>query len=351
MSKASTIAMWIAVGLLILVYVFPLWEIRLHAPQYPQGLGIDIWVHKITGAAPHDLQNINGLNHYIGMKVIEPGEIPELRFMKWVVAGLIILGVAVAMARRRAFLVMWLVLAIALSVAGMYDFYQWEYSYGHDLNPNAAIKIPGMSYQPPLFGTKQLLNFTTTAWPGLGGIAAMLAVALVSLATLRELIRGGRRNRPHSVATRPAVAAITLGVLLGTASCTRGPQPIDYGLDACHLCRMAIVDQRYGAEIVTRKGRAYKFDSIECMVNSVSATDGIAEEDVAGYYTTDFADRVLIEATDAVYVHSEGLPSPMGMNLTSFATRAAAREAVDRHGGTVLAWADARALVGKEKQP
>ena len=60
----------------------------------------------------------------------------------------------------------------------MYDFYKWEYDYGHDLDPTAAIKIPGMSYQPPLIGTKQLLNFTATSWPASGGWLAIVAVTL-----------------------------------------------------------------------------------------------------------------------------------------------------------------------------
>ena len=67
-----------------------------------------------------------------------------------------------------------MITAVVLAVIGLIDFYRWEYSYGHELDPNAAIKVPGMTYQPPMFGTKQLLNFYATAWPGIGGIAAML---------------------------------------------------------------------------------------------------------------------------------------------------------------------------------
>ena len=69
--------MWAAAILLVVVYFFPLWRISLQAPQYPDGLGIDIWIYKITGRSPHDLQNINGLNHYIGMRAIEPDSIPD----------------------------------------------------------------------------------------------------------------------------------------------------------------------------------------------------------------------------------------------------------------------------------
>jgi copper chaperone NosL len=355
MSRLSIIAMWLAVVLLICVYVFPLWEIRLHAPQYPQGLGIDIWVSKITGAEPHDLQNINGLNHYIGMKAIEPDAIPELRFMKWVVAGLVLLGAVVALLRRKTLFAAWVVLAVALSVLGMWDFYKWEYDYGHNLDPSAAIKIPGMSYQPPLFGTKQLLNFTTSAWPGVGGICAMLAVGLAALALLWDLRRrgpgkplGAREGTP----VRAAAGLAALLALLALGACSKAPHPIEYGVDACDYCRMSIADDRYGAEIVSKKGRAYKYDAVECMVHALLEGHNVAKADVAFQYTTDFANRgTLLDAEGAVFLHSENLPSPMGMNLTSFAKRADAEEVRKKHGGEILDWAGARGLVASAHTP
>ena len=82
------------VGLLALR--LPLWEVRLGAPQYPEGLGLRIFAHTVAGIKPNDLQNINGLNHYIGMKAIEPDAIPELRFMPWILGLLVATGVLVA---------------------------------------------------------------------------------------------------------------------------------------------------------------------------------------------------------------------------------------------------------------
>jgi len=69
----------VAALMLILTFFFPLWTIDLNAPQYPEGLGIRIWLDQISGMKPNDLQSINGLNHYIGMKVIDPESIPELK--------------------------------------------------------------------------------------------------------------------------------------------------------------------------------------------------------------------------------------------------------------------------------
>jgi copper chaperone NosL len=158
------------VGLLALR--LPLWEVRLGAPQYPEGLGLRIYAHTVAGIKPQDLQNINGLNHYIGMKAIEPDAIPELKYMPWILVLLVATGVLVAAKGRRRHLMVWLAAFALLGAVGLWDFWRWEYDYGHNLDMEQAIIIvPGMSYQPPLIGSKQLLNFTATAWPGTGAMA------------------------------------------------------------------------------------------------------------------------------------------------------------------------------------
>jgi hypothetical protein len=176
----------LAAAALALVYVLPLWHIGLKAPQYPEGLGMYIWVNQITGQGPHDLQNINGLNHYIGMKAIVPESIPELRFMPIVVGGLMATGFVVALWGRRRVLYAWVTVFALGAIAGLGDFWRWGYDYGHNLNPHAAIHIPGMSYQPPLIGAKQLLNFQATSWPALGGWIAVAALGLAMVVVIRE---------------------------------------------------------------------------------------------------------------------------------------------------------------------
>ncbi len=198
MSNRSRVIVAIASLLFGLVFFFPLWSISLEAPQYPEGLGLYIGVSDITGHRPHDLQNINGLNHYIGMKAIEPDSIPELKFMPMVVVVLMVSGLAVAAAGKRGLLYAWVGLCLVAALAGMVDFWLWQYDYGHNLDPRAAIKVPGMSYQPPLIGSKKLLNFTATAWPALGGIGAMLAVAVSSLVAISEW-RQHRAPSPDSL--------------------------------------------------------------------------------------------------------------------------------------------------------
>ena len=192
MLRSSRVLIATASILLGLVFVFPLWRIELQAPQYPEGLGLLIKISDITGVKKHDLQNINGLNHYIGMKSIEPDSIPELKFMPVFVAFMIAAGLLVAATGNRVLLYLWVGVFLIGSVAGLVDFWLWSYDYGHNLDPTAAIKVPGMTYQPPLIGSKQLLNFVATSWPGLGGLAAMVSVGTGSVVAVREWRRARR---------------------------------------------------------------------------------------------------------------------------------------------------------------
>lgn len=168
------------------LFFFPMWNIQLEAPQYPKGseLGINIHINSIKGAKPNDLGNINNLNHYIGMKTIEADDIPELVYMPWIVVGFTVLGLLIVAINKRQLIIVWLLMLIGTGALGMYDFYLWEYDYGHNLDPHAIIKIEGMSYQPPLFGTEQLLNFTASSYPAIGFGFIILSAALSAAAWL-----------------------------------------------------------------------------------------------------------------------------------------------------------------------
>lgn len=172
MKKGTRLTLGLASLLLLVLFVTPLWQITLEAPQYPEGIGMYIRIDNVTGQQPNDLKNINGLNHYIGMKEIVPESIPELRIMPWVIGGLIVIGLAAAVSGWRWLGYTWIILFACMLLAGLVDFYLWGYDYGHNLNPKAAIRIPGMAYQPPLIGSKKLLNFTAHSWPAGGGWAA-----------------------------------------------------------------------------------------------------------------------------------------------------------------------------------
>lgn len=170
------------------LFIVPLWRIQLVAPQYPEGLGMRIGISDIRGASPNDLNNINGLNHYIGMKHITPATIPELRFMPWIVCGLILLGLIAAGIGSRKLLFAWMGSFAVMGVTGLIDFWRWEYDYGHNIDfAHAIIKIPGMNYQPPLIGVKQLLNFTAVSWPDTGAWLALIAFGLGAIAVVATL--------------------------------------------------------------------------------------------------------------------------------------------------------------------
>ncbi|HEV2643263.1 MAG TPA: hypothetical protein VGT98_11170, partial [Candidatus Elarobacter sp.] len=178
------------------LFIVPLWRIQLAAPQYPEGLGMQIGIHSIRGMTPNDLNNINGLNHYIGMKHITPEAIPELRIMPWLVGALVLFGLITAVSGRRRLLYAWATGFVLLAVGGLIDFWRWEYDYGHNIDfEHAIIKIPGMNYQPPLIGVKQLLNFTAVSWPDIGGWLAAVALVMTAAAVLITLRVPARESR------------------------------------------------------------------------------------------------------------------------------------------------------------
>lgn len=194
MNRTSRALLAAAALLLVGTYFLPLWQITLEAPQYPEGLGMNIFLHTVEGASPNDLESINNLNHYIGMKRIEPDSIAELAFMPYIMGLMLLLGLGAAASGRRWAALAWVVLFAALGLAGMIDFYIWEYNYGHELDPRAIIKIPGMSYQPPLIGSEQILNFMAHSYPGFGAIIAALSGAIAAFAWWHARPRKARKE-------------------------------------------------------------------------------------------------------------------------------------------------------------
>lgn len=188
MPKTARILVAFAALLMSAGFVLPLWRVDLIAPQYPEGLGMLIRVNTVVGVKEQDLNSINNLNHYIGMKRIEPDAIPELKYMPAILGTLVVTALLVALIGRRRVLYGWAVAFSAVLVAGLYDYWKWGYEYGHDLDVDTAIiKIPDMTYQPPLIGSKQLLNFVATSWPASGGWLLVLASMLVAVAVWQSV--------------------------------------------------------------------------------------------------------------------------------------------------------------------
>lgn len=145
--------------------VLPIWKIELTAPQYPEGLEMYIYANKLGG----EVDIINGLNHYIGMHTIHEEDFAEFAVLPYVLGLLAVFGLLTALVNRKWFFYLWCAFFVAFVVVLGLDFYFWLYNYGHNLDPTAPIQVPGMTYQPPLIGFKQLLNFGAFSIPASGG--------------------------------------------------------------------------------------------------------------------------------------------------------------------------------------
>jgi copper chaperone NosL len=186
LSNISRLAVALSALLLVSAYFVPLWQILMWAPQYPEGLGMKIWINNITG----DVKIISALNHYIGMRHIEVSMFPEFKYMIYIVGFVIAFGLAASIVNKRFMLVTFVVIIVGCGIAALVDFYLWGYDYGHNLDPKAAIIVPGMAYQPPVIGTKQLLNFTAFSGPDMGGwifiVSGLLAIATLAFEIYRS---------------------------------------------------------------------------------------------------------------------------------------------------------------------
>lgn len=119
-------------------------------------------------------------------------------------------------------------------------------------------------------------------------------------------------------------------------SCSTGPKSLDYGNDGCHYCKMTIVDKIHGSELITDKGKVFKFDAIECMLNYISDNEELsARSFLTNYYELPTA---LIPTKEATFLISEKLPSPMGANLTAFKSKESAGKIQAEKGGKLYSW-------------
>lgn len=329
MKPLSRIVIALSALMMITAYYVPLWQILMWAPQYPEGLEMKIWVDNITG----DVKIISALNHYIGMKHIEVSMFPEFGYMIYIIGAIITVGLLTAVFNRKALLLVYTFLIVACGAAALIDFYIWGYNYGHNLDPTAPIVVPGMSYQPPLIGTKQLLNFTAYSGPDTGGWVFLVIGVVVIGVLVYEIYT----SRAQGKVLTPVIAALVTITLL---SCSTEPQPLQYGKDGCHACKMTLMDNRFGAEIITDKGKVYKFDDMNCMLSFFYSNELKAPEQ-ATILVIDFSKpESLIDARKARYVKSDAIRSPMASNMAAFETEVALQTFNDSWQGAVLDWND-----------
>lgn len=334
LSPISRIVIAIASLSLIATYFLPVWFIYLIAPQYPEGLEMNIWLYQITG----QVEIINGLNHYIGMKHISAEMFPEFNFLVYIVGFFILFGLMVAITGSRKLLLAYLITTVLGGAAALADFYKWGYDYGHNLDPTAAIQVPGLSYQPPVIGHKTLLNFDAFSYPDTGGWVVIVASAIFFLVYFFEW-RRNRKEKKNVTTTKHATIATGVAACLFISSCSTEPQKINYGKDQCDECRMTIMDTRFGGEIVTKKGRAYKFDDAHCMASFLNKRK-VALKDMSHTLTTDYNHKEkFLPVHTAHFVLSSKLKSPMGSNAAAFATKEEAEKKATELEGKVTDWA------------
>jgi len=335
LTVVSRILVAFASGALVAVFFLPVWRIDLFAPQYPEGLTMFIWINNITG----QVDIINGLNHYIGMKHISVAMFPEFKFLPYVVGFFMLLGMLLAITGRRKFLFYYLVLTVIGGILAMIDFYKWGYNYGHNLDPTAPIQVPGLSYQPPLLGHKRLLNFDAYSFPDIGGWIVIAAGALAFAVWFAEWYHQHKGVKKMGTVPKVATAAALLVFFL--SSCSSKPQPFNYGKDVCDNCRMTIVDPKFGGEIVTRKGKVYKFDDAACMIHFLKA-GSLKENNISQKLLINFQQQNdFIDVTKAFLLVSPQLATPMGGNAAAFISQAEADKMKNTTAGEIMSWNDA----------
>jgi copper chaperone NosL len=314
----------------------PLWRIEIFAPQYPEGLFLEISVNQMSG----NIDQINILNHYIGMKPIVVSEIPELKIAPIALMAILALGLVAVFFHRRWLSRSWFFLVSSGAFLGIVDMYLWGYDYGHNLHPDAPIKIPGMSYQPPLIGHKTLLNIDSYSLPDWGGYLLAFSLALGFVAAFDDKIArvlGNKFSRARASLREPrARRAIFLALLSFTfVQCTTKAEPLVAGEDHCDHCRMQVSDVRFGGEAITKKGRIRKFDSVHCLLAYYKQE----RNEVKEVYLSDFLrPGHLIRAEEALFLRTEGVNDPMGPGIAVSGDREGLQKLRVTKGGEWLDW-------------
>jgi copper chaperone NosL len=174
---------------LVLSFTAPLWRISLSAPQYPAGLTMDIYAHRLDGGhGGHDIKEINTLNHYIGMHAIDRAELSELDWMPFAIVALALLALRCAAIGNVRMLIDLAVITGFIASYSMGRFAYRLYVYGHNLDPTAPLSIAPIT--PAILGRKQIANFATESLPQLGTLYLTLFIAGVALVTVYHLVAG-----------------------------------------------------------------------------------------------------------------------------------------------------------------
>jgi len=173
--------MAVAAACLVATFFLPLWNLTMFAPQYPDGLRLDIYSYALHGGNNgQDIKEINVLNHYIGMHDLAEADFTEFKWMPFFVGALTLLILRSVVHGKVASLVDVTVLFTYFGLFSLWSFAYKLYRYGHDLAPTAAVKVP--AFMPPVFGYRQIANFEVYSYPQGASYAMAIALALLGAA-------------------------------------------------------------------------------------------------------------------------------------------------------------------------
>ena len=307
MKKITQILLILSAIFLFVSIFVPIWRIDLDAPQYPEGLRLLIYSNKLAGA----VDIINGLNHYIGMKTLHENDFIEFTVLPYIILFFSIFSIATALMKSKKMLSILFFTFVAFGIIAMVDFWRWEYDYGHNLNPAAAIIVPGMAYQPPLIGFKQLLNFGAYSIPDIGGVLFILSGIFMLIGMYLE-----RKSKKLNTALNLILISICFGGITGCSN--DEPVSVKYNSDPCDFCRMTIVDPRFSCELKTNHGKAYKFDDIDCMTSFVKEQKTETFK-IKTYFASNYLNNnALINIENLIFIQGNGIASPMGGGIAAF---------------------------------
>lgn len=315
LSQISTILLYVAAAGLIVIPFTPIWRIDLDAPQYPEGLRLLIYANGLKG----NVDIINGLNHYIGMKTLHTEDFFEFRILTPLILFFSISCIITALSGKRVWLYTLFLTFLLFGMVAMVDFWRWEYDYGHNLDPNAAIIVPGMAYQPPLIGFKQLLNFGAYSIPDIGGWIFISIGAILLLLVVYEWNELKKEKKIIKPLKYGFVVPGILSIFL-LHGCTTKPEPIVVGMDNCSFCKMTISDKKYSAEYVTDKGKVFKFDDSYCMLSYIKSNDKYVNQQNNIYFTDYTGNNALINSNVVFLLKSKSIKGPMNGNIAAFSS-------------------------------
>jgi hypothetical protein len=175
---------FLAAAALLPAFFFPLWNMTLYSNQFPDGLVLNIYSHKLEGGKTQnrdDLKEINALNHYIGMRPLREDDFTEFKWIPFVLGGVMLLALRAVVLGKMSKLVDLFVLFIYFGLFSLWSFYHKLYLYGHELDPTAAVKVP--PFTPPMFGHRTMANFEVYSYPDTGSYF-MALVPLILIAAM-----------------------------------------------------------------------------------------------------------------------------------------------------------------------